>query len=49
VNLQEDQKHLFLDNIFNGRPSLEELPKGHFHLDREGLDEDEERRRERKF
>jgi hypothetical protein len=39
-DLQEDQKHLFLDSIFNGRPLLEELPKGHFHLDREDLDEE---------
>jgi hypothetical protein len=38
-NMQEDTKHLFLNSIFNGNHKVEDLLKGHFHLNQEDLDE----------
>jgi hypothetical protein len=38
--MQEDPKHPFLDSIFNGNHKVEDLPKGHFHLNQEDLDEE---------
>ena len=39
-DLQEDADHLFLNSIFNGNHKVEDLPKGHFYLHQEDLDEE---------
>jgi hypothetical protein len=39
-DLQEDPPHLFLDRIFNSNTTIEDLPKGHFHFERDELNEE---------